>query len=30
MAQGMGTDRSGVAEALASIRGAIVRQLEAT
>ena len=30
MAQGMGTDRSGVAEALASIRGAIVRQLGAT
>ena len=29
MAQGMGTDRSGVTEALASIRGAIVRQLEA-
>jgi alanyl-tRNA synthetase len=30
MAQGMGTDRSGVADALAAIRGAIVRQLEAT
>ncbi|MBA2300327.1 MAG: alanine--tRNA ligase, partial [Chloroflexi bacterium] len=30
MAQGMGTDRSGATEALTSIRGAIVRQLEAT
>ncbi len=29
MAQGMGTDRSGVAEAIASIRAAIVRQLGA-
>ena len=30
MAQGTGTDRSGIAEALTSIRGAIVRQLEAS
>ncbi len=29
MAQGMGTDRSGINDALASLRGAIVRQLEA-
>ena len=29
MAQGMGTDRSGITDALASLRGAIVRQLEA-
>jgi alanyl-tRNA synthetase len=29
MAQGMGTDRSGITDALDSLRGAIVRQLEA-